>query len=82
MKKDANDAGQTVPLDSLVGVCYSDERPKRECPRCDGTGMVLGYDFTEEEDRPFLFEPDLNYGCPVCSGEGYVLDTNVSDESR
>ena len=65
-------------LNELVGVRFDDERPKVWCSRCEGTGLVLGYTLAEEE-RPFICEPDLNYGCPLCSGEGYVLDTNIGN---
>ena len=61
----------------LIPVEYDDPRPKRDCPRCDGSGSLLGYEFTVDEGRPP--ECDLSYRCPVCRGEGYVLEEPSND---
>jgi hypothetical protein len=40
------------------------------CPKCNGSGSVKG---NEVEDREVNIEVDLDYNCPRCHGDRYVV---------
>lgn len=69
------------------GVDNEDVRPKKQCPRCDGSSQIYGRDFDEHADGiPWNCEPDLGYNCPRCEGHGYVeilpANTELSHDAK